>query len=194
MNARDLAAADESRLLGAIRDSLEHAPDVDLLETAALAEAMDPMPPGVVERAQDALTYDWRCLTLRQPWATWVALGVKPIENRTRKVKRRGPILIHAGLGFDEDAWGRVGTPRKFPPLRSVPAGAIIAAASITDCHEADGCCSPWGEQGAGIFHWALADVRRLPEPVPCKGALGFWRPDTATLAAVLRQITAVSR
>lgn len=35
---------------------------------------------------------------------------------------------------------------------------------------------SPWT---FGPWAWLLADVRRLREPVPCKGALGFWKvPD----------------
>ena len=41
------------------------------------------------------------------------------------------------------------------------------------------------------VWHWVLDERRALPEPVPARGALGFWRPAADTLAAVLRQIGA---
>ena len=152
-------------------------------------EHVDPVPPGVVERAQDAIAYDWRALTVRQPWATWIALKAKDVENRTWATKRRGPILIHAGLAFEEDAWDHPAVASKLPALVSVPTGVIIAAASIVDCHEAAGCCAPWGDQSPGVFHWALAEVHPLVAPVSCSGTLSFWRPDADVLAAVLKQL-----
>lgn len=39
---------------------------------------------------------DLRAITLHQPWATLVALGVKTIETRSWPTKYRGRILIHA--------------------------------------------------------------------------------------------------
>ncbi|MDE2096721.1 MAG: ASCH domain-containing protein [Patescibacteria group bacterium] len=36
--------------------------------------------------------------------------------------------------------------------------------------HEAD-----FGNYQPGRFAWLLSDVRRLPEPIPCKGALNLW-------------------
>jgi hypothetical protein len=38
-----------------------------------------------------------RALTIRQPWATLIAEGVKTIETRSWSTKHRGPIAIHAG-------------------------------------------------------------------------------------------------
>jgi len=35
------------------------------------------------------------------------------------------------------------------------------------------GMCSPWAV--IGQYHWQLANVRPLAEPVPCKGALKLW-------------------
>lgn len=35
-------------------------------------------------------------LTIRQPWADQVIRGEKKIENRTRRLHYRGPLLIHA--------------------------------------------------------------------------------------------------
>lgn len=38
-----------------------------------------------------------KALTIRQPWASLIALGVKTIETRSWPTKYRGPIAIHAG-------------------------------------------------------------------------------------------------
>lgn len=38
-----------------------------------------------------------RALTLHQPWATAVALGVKTVETRSWATSYRGPLAIHAG-------------------------------------------------------------------------------------------------
>ncbi len=38
-----------------------------------------------------------KTLTIRQPWASLVALGVKTIETRSWSTKYRGPLAIHAG-------------------------------------------------------------------------------------------------
>lgn len=76
-----------------------------------------------------------------------------------------------------------------------LPRGAIVAVARLAYCvptvtiengaHPGFGKPgSAWpltdqerafGDYSIGRYGWLLADVRRLPEPVPCKGALGLW-------------------
>jgi hypothetical protein len=41
------------------------------------------------------------CLSVRQPWALWLMIGAKPLENRPWSTKTRGPILLHAGKNYD---------------------------------------------------------------------------------------------
>ncbi len=43
-----------------------------------------------------------KVLTLKQPWATLVAEGIKKYEFRSWKTNYRGKILIHAGTGIDK--------------------------------------------------------------------------------------------
>ena len=70
-----------------------------------------------------------KVLTIKQPWATFIAEGYKEFEFRTWKTKYRGEILIHAGKGIDKKAM------EKFKHLNlEYPAGCIIAKANITDC------------------------------------------------------------
>ena len=45
-----------------------------------------------------------KVLTIKQPWATLIAEGLKQYEFRTRNTKYRGDILIHAGKSIDKKA------------------------------------------------------------------------------------------
>jgi len=48
-----------------------------------------------------------------------------------------------------------------------------------------------FGDYTPGRYAWLLADVCALPEPIPCKGALSLWEPDTKLQAAIKRQLIA---
>lgn len=131
-----------------------------------------------------------RALTVRRPWADAIVQPSdlpKRIENRSRATKVRGELLIHAGLAYDPMGrsvitdWAALDS---WPDAR----GAVIGIAVLAGCHQAtEGCCAPWGQPNA--WHWELADVRPLAEPIPAKGSLGFWTPPEAVLTAVRRQI-----
>lgn len=131
-----------------------------------------------------------RALTIRQPWADAIAHGKKRTENRTWEPPKKHigtRILIHAGAAYDP--MGRfIITDRdalaSWPDTR----GAVIAVARLVDVHFADSCCEPWGEPN--VYHWTLADVTALPDPVPHKGRLQLWTPDTEAIAAVEVQLT----
>lgn len=45
-----------------------------------------------------------------------------------------------------------------------------------------------FGDYRAGRYAWILANIRALSEPIPCKGALSLWEPDTLTQLAIKRQ------
>lgn len=49
-----------------------------------------------------------KALTIRQPWASLIALGVKHIETRSWSTRYRGPLVIHAGKAVD---WPRSHVP-----------------------------------------------------------------------------------
>lgn len=139
-----------------------------------------------------------RALTVKQPWASLIACGIKTVENRTWPIpatwRDRGQLLIHAGVGFDRMALlrpeVRIELEAQSRPEWELPAGAVVAIAGKADCHEAepDCCTSPYAASDG--WHWTLADVRQLPDPVPAKGRLGLWTPDADLLAAVEAQYT----
>lgn len=72
-----------------------------------------------------------RVITLKQPWATLVAEGLKKYEFRSWKYSYRCELLIHAGKGIDEEAM------KKFENLNlKYPQSRIVAKVRILDCIE----------------------------------------------------------
>ena len=72
-----------------------------------------------------------KVITLKQPWATLVAEGLKKYEFRSWKYNYRGEILIHAGKGIDTAAMNKFKNSNlEFPSSR------IIARVNIVDCIE----------------------------------------------------------
>lgn len=88
-------------------------------------------------------------LTIRQPWASLIAVGAKTIETRPFSTKYRGPLAIHAGKAHPSiHAIGQrpsfgiyaQGKPRAFRMLRSsdgrwieLPLGAVVAVCDLVD-------------------------------------------------------------
>ncbi len=135
-----------------------------------------------------------KAISIRQPWAGAVALGWKPIENRTRMFSHRGQVLIHAGLNL-ADNYPMVeatfaGAEREIPNLgitgqTAWAFGAIIGAADLHSAHRGcDGSCAPgWAQRGQ--IHHLLRDAVVLRRPIPCPGRLGIWTPDDDVLAQI---------
>lgn len=72
-----------------------------------------------------------KVLTIKQPFASLIAEGIKEYEFRTWKTKYRGELLIHAGKGIDKKAM------KKFEKYNlTYPSGCIIAKVNLTDCIE----------------------------------------------------------
>ena len=139
-----------------------------------------------------------KALSIKQPWASLIAHGIKDIENRTWKTNFRGRIYIHAStecnVEFDflqmtelmkdkniDLAW--------YIKKSNVPIRAIIGEADIVDCvinHP-----SIWAEKTEGVtagnifFHddstkpiwnWVLANAVLYDKPIlNVKGKLSFW-------------------
>lgn len=149
-----------------------------------------------------------KAITLIQPWATLVAIGAKRIETRSWKTNYRGPLAIHAGKNFPNEARGiTIGTypiakalhDAGFGKLKDLPLGAVVATCELIDCvkvyrvvrqeistthgvHFAPMIKVPpdepelsFGDYTPGRYAWILANVKALPEPIPAKGAQGFW-------------------
>ena len=127
-----------------------------------------------------------KALTIRQPWASLIAAGVKTIETRSWSTKYRGPLAIHAGKAAPCSVFAgrsvgedhRVGdwqvwyagaesppvycmTPATGGPTTILPLGAVVATCTLADVvrvtpHEMD----VWE---AGIGRLKDHDINQLP-------------------------------
>lgn len=119
-----------------------------------------------------------KALSIRQPWADFVACGIKKVENRNTLKNFRGPFLIHASLSFDHEGLKWIHKNIGYTALNhsSFKTGCLIGKAEIYDCiHDSD---DPWFFGPNGLL---IRNAVWLPELIPCKGKLGFWECDHAT-------------
>lgn len=142
-----------------------------------------------------------RALTIKNPWAVFIALGWKRIENRdwappAHLIGKR--IAIHAGAGklrpIDQDELAetirydlldsykaesaRLGLPptvRGFMDLWESTRGRVVAGATLKAVHTSPETV-PEDQRiwWVGKCAWELTDLRRVEGPV-IKGALGLW-------------------
>lgn len=75
-----------------------------------------------------------RALTVRQPHASLIAVGAKPIETRSWATSYRGPLVIHAGLRVDQES---ACSPPVAAALQAawvpMPLGAVVASCQLVD-------------------------------------------------------------
>ena len=125
---------------------------------------------AIADGLSEALDRDIRALSIRQPWCHNILHDGKDVENRDWPTKGRGWFLIHAGKSTD----GQL--PKA---LANCPRGGIVGAARVVDCvTEWD---SKWWH---GKYGFVLKNPIEIPL-IPCKGALGFFRPDQQAVEAV---------
>lgn len=84
-----------------------------------------------------------KALSIKQPWASLIAHGIKDIENRTWKTHFRGRIYIHAS-GKSAGALYELLNEKQIeaisnhwtaaPPFPDIPVSAIIGEVDIIDC------------------------------------------------------------
>lgn len=126
-------------------------------------------------------------LTVYQPWATAIVLGLKDVENRGWPFPYDTPVVlaVHAGLDVADEAsvgelWPRQEHPRPSREAQlAYPRGAFLGTVVVTGSHPAEDCrarCSPWAWHLG--HHWTLTDPRPLPLPLPATGRLRVWQPD----------------
>lgn len=150
-----------------------------------------------------------KALSLWQPHAQAIALGVKPWETRDWATRYRGPLAIHAAKrewsdtgSWHEDARRKLRRVMERTGRFEMSYGAVVCVAELVDCvptRELRGVIPQddefWGdfsdgETGAGRFAFRLRNVRVLDEPFPVRGQQGFFdvqltgfREDAATLS-----------
>jgi hypothetical protein len=115
-----------------------------------------------------------KALSVRQPWAWALIHGNKRIENRSRRIYHRGPLLIHASRSLAEFGRGRDHSRLmpQLPAIDDLAFGAIIGMVDVVDCipiteMEPD----PFAE---GPWCWIVAKPRPVV-PVPWTGQVSLF-------------------
>lgn len=126
----------------------------------------------------DATNIKVKALSLKQPWAQWVAVGVKTIETRMWPTRHRGPLLICASKTFDNAVPPNHMDVNLHPRVAGLtyPMGVALAIAYVADCRpmvpadEPQALC-PWEP---GRFAWFISSVVQI-HPLAVKGQLGVF-------------------
>lgn len=132
-----------------------------------------------------------KALSIKQPWASLIALGLKDVENRTWPTHYRGRILIHAS----KEAAFKGSYKGNLPPGWWLELGvkdpakqadviyhaqfrkAIIGSVEIVDCVK--GHKSIWAEPG--VWNWVLANPVLYTDVIEnVNGALSLWEYDVS--------------
>ncbi|MGB1276169.1 MAG: ASCH domain-containing protein [Nannocystaceae bacterium] len=132
----------------------------------------------------------YKYLSIRQPWAAFIELGIKTVENRNWKYppQYRGPLFIHAGktmrkkrgledgIRFAHDQ-GIEFDEAKIREMAATRRGGIVAVVNFVDVEKHPeifpGHGMAKGFALAGSFGLQLADARSVPL-VKMGGALGI--------------------
>ena len=134
-----------------------------------------------------------RAISLWQPWASYVAHGVKRIETRSWPANYEGQIAIHAAKKWTKEQkiladsiFKKLPSEKRKFFLGYPPRGRIICVCRIVDCYQmtqeiVDNCKEhnpleySVGEWSAGRWAWVLDEVQLVVPTIETRGRQSFW-------------------
>lgn len=150
-----------------------------------------------------------KAISLWQPWATLVAVGLKKIETRSWDAKYTGPLAIHAAKRRMTTAESQMlwesGVTLPMNAILStakLPYGCVVAVchldrttntcdygtdwANLGSGEEVTGLERRFGDYSPGRFAWFLSAVQKLNKPVPFRGGQKWFNVPDELLKEVL--------
>jgi hypothetical protein len=95
-----------------------------------------------------------------------------PVENRYRRTRYRGPLVIHASCSQRYKGGDYSALLPGLPPWDELDFGALIGIVDVVDCLPlAEVAADPFA---VGPWCWMLANARRI-KPVPFRGQVSFF-------------------
>jgi hypothetical protein len=142
-----------------------------------------------------------KVLSLLQPWASLVVMGVKQIETRSWSTAYRGPLLIHSSKGKAGEIFAHEPPFKKYiPDFKQLPFGYIIGKVILTDVVRiATGTLflandkvmnkltmeeRAFGDYTPARFAWILEEPVAFKKPVAARGSLTLWEFDERFIEA----------
>lgn len=122
-----------------------------------------------------------KVLTIKQPWASLIMLGLKKYEFRSWKTDYRGELLIHAGKGIDKDGMERL---KKYIP-ENMPTEKILGKVKLIDCIKTSSEFYDKVQKenkdiyAKSVFNqdyaWQMEVIEVYDNPIKVKGKLRLW-------------------
>jgi activating signal cointegrator 1 len=130
-----------------------------------------------------------KALSLLQPWASLVVMGVKTIETRSWNTSYRGELLIHASLGKKGGLIVKESPFKKYiKDFDALPFGAIIGKIVLVDVVPTNSLPfsdeyinrltmeeKAFGDYSSNRWAWMLEDAIAFEKPIPYRGSLNLW-------------------
>ncbi len=128
-----------------------------------------------------------KALTLWQPYAQAIALGLKQYETRSWATKHRGPVAIHCSVKPLSKEYKELAD--KYGISDNLQYGKIVVICDLLDCiYMTDEFIKQqceteidFGDWNAGRYAWKLKIIKVLDKPVAAKGYQGIWNTDLFT-------------
>jgi hypothetical protein len=144
-----------------------------------------------------------KAITIWQPYASLIALGLKRFETRGWGTSYRGPLVIHAAKKWDEDRaydcervvellGDQTFTPasfndeqnRLFYTPTNETLGKALGVVQLVECRQMDDGGSYFenevGSFGEGRFGWECDRPRIFETPIAAQGKQGLWIPEAS--------------
>jgi activating signal cointegrator 1 len=132
-----------------------------------------------------------KAITLWQPWATLIVIGMKSLETRSWATKYRGRLAIHASSRAAERVGGEAGmvidAMLKGAGLwyDALPLGAVVGECDLVECRvitespewAPSRLAHEWyvGNFEPRRFAWMLTAIEPYRRPIAARGAQGLW-------------------
>ncbi|HAN20409.1 MAG: hypothetical protein A2Y15_08630 [Clostridiales bacterium GWF2_36_10] len=139
-----------------------------------------------------------KVLTLWQPYATALVLGIKKVETRSWATNYRGELYIHAAAKSYKEIIKIIGSEKakqlteylsrqsNYKSIKELPYGAIIGKVEIIDCKQQFLIMDKWPEINSleinwgdysdyQRFAWRIANPVVFDNPISIKGMQGLW-------------------
>lgn len=130
-----------------------------------------------------------KVLSLLQPWASLVVMGVKQIETRSWNTNHRGVLLIHASKGKAGSIFASEYPFKKhILDFSKIPFGAIIGQVTLIDVIRTEELGmtderintltleeKAFGDYSSGRYAWMFEDAVTFPEYFSARGSMNLW-------------------